>query len=252
MAEINPKLLEDIGLTEGETKVYLSLLRMGESKTGPIAKDAMVSSSKVYKILDRLINKGLVVYVIKGKVKFFSAVEPRRILDYMKRREKEFKKKMNVVADIIPQLENEMNIRQQPEAVVYDGLRAVSNFFWNILDELKSGEQYYVLGANYGDQDPVLRAFFSKYHKARYKRGIKVKMLANHNERRNLLATTKKSANIRYLPEHFISKMQITFYKNKAFISIMKKRPTGFLIYGEEAVRNFQGYFDSFWRIAKK
>ena len=109
---MNPKLLEDIGLTEGETKVYLSLLRMGESKTGPISKEAEVSSSKVYKILDRLISKGLIVYVIKGKVKFFSAVEPRRILDYMKKREKEFKKKMDAVADIIPKLESEMNSRR--------------------------------------------------------------------------------------------------------------------------------------------
>ena len=48
------KLLHDIGLTDGETKVYLALISLGTTKTGPLASKAGVSSSKVYKILDRL------------------------------------------------------------------------------------------------------------------------------------------------------------------------------------------------------
>ena len=48
------KILQDIGLSEGETKVYLALLRLGATKTGALAANAGVSSSKVYKILDRL------------------------------------------------------------------------------------------------------------------------------------------------------------------------------------------------------
>jgi sugar-specific transcriptional regulator TrmB len=50
---MDPKMLEEIGLTEGESKVYLALLKLGATKTGPLIKEADVSSSKVYKILER-------------------------------------------------------------------------------------------------------------------------------------------------------------------------------------------------------
>ena len=40
--EVN--LLEEIGLSEGEVKVYLSLLGLGSTKTGPLAARAGVSS----------------------------------------------------------------------------------------------------------------------------------------------------------------------------------------------------------------
>ena len=69
---MDSKILQDIGLSEGESKVYFALLKLGETKTGELSKQAGVSSSKVYKILDRLERKGMVGHVLKGEVKYFS------------------------------------------------------------------------------------------------------------------------------------------------------------------------------------
>jgi len=244
------RLLEEIGLTEGETKVYLALLRLGETKTGPLAREAEVSSSKVYKILDRLMKKGLAGHATKGKIKYFTAVEPRRILEYMDQKELELKKKREQVEGIIPKLELERSMAKKPEAVVYGGFKAVTNFFRNILDDLKRGEEYCVLGATYGEV-PGLRSFFYNYHSQRAKKGIKVKMLANYETRGNLEEATQRTAEIKYLPQQFVSNMQITFYKNRAFITLWTKSPTGFLIIDEEAVKSFKSYFNAFWKIAK-
>ena len=90
---MNTRLLEDIGLSKGETKVYLALLKMGATKTGPLAARAEVSSSKVYKILDRLIKKGLVGHITRGKVKHFTAMPPKRVIEYMEQKETELKRK---------------------------------------------------------------------------------------------------------------------------------------------------------------
>ena len=120
-------LLQEIGLTEGETKVYLALIKLGETKTGQLAKEARVSSSKVYKILDRLLKKGLAGFVIKGKIKFFTPMEPKRILEYMDQKEKELKEKKELVKELIPQLELEQKMAKKPEAVIYDGFKAVTN-----------------------------------------------------------------------------------------------------------------------------
>jgi HTH-type transcriptional regulator, sugar sensing transcriptional regulator len=249
---MNTKLLEQIGLTQGETKVYLTLIKLGETKTGPLAREAEVSSSKVYKILDRLIKKGLAGHVIKGKIKYFSALEPKRILEYMDKREQEEKEKKELIKKLIPELELSQKSAKQPEAVVYNGVKGVTNFFRNILDELNKGEEYYVIGATYGENIPGIREFFHNYHKERSSKGIKVKMLANYETKGNIEKTTQKIADIKYLPSHFTSNMQITFYKNKAFIAIWSENPTGFLMENIEAVKSFKSYFETLWKIAKK
>ena len=77
-------------------------------------------------------------------------------------------------------------------------------------------------------------------------------MLANYDKKGNLEKTTAKKSEIRYLPKQFISNMQITFYKNKAFIALWTKTPIGFLIEDEEVVKGFRKYFNAFWKIAKK
>ena len=65
-----------LDLTAGEARVYLSLLKLGSSKVGAIVGESRVSYSKVYDVLERLANKGLVSHVQIGKVRHFSAAEP--------------------------------------------------------------------------------------------------------------------------------------------------------------------------------
>ena len=51
--------LRELGLTDGETRVYLALLGKPETTVGPVIDKAQISSSKVYVILEKLIQKGL-------------------------------------------------------------------------------------------------------------------------------------------------------------------------------------------------
>lgn len=246
------KLLEEIGLTQGESKVYLALLRLGATKTGHLAKEANVSSSKVYKILDRLMKKGLAGHVTRGKIRYFTAMEPKRVLEYMEEKEKQLEGKIELVKKLIPQLEMERKLAEnKTEAVLYDGFKACTNFFRNIVDELKAGESYYVIGAGYGTT-PALRPFFHNHHLRRAEKGIKLRMLANSDTKNNLEPPTKLKAEIRYLPQYLITNMEIVFYKNKAFIVLWTKYPVGFLIKNEEAVNSFKKYFNVFWKIARK
>src|SRR3712207_8461596 len=67
--------LTQLGLTDGEARVYLSLLKIGLSKVGPIVRDSHVSYSKIYDVLERLGIKGLVSHVIIDDVKHFNAID---------------------------------------------------------------------------------------------------------------------------------------------------------------------------------
>ena len=84
--------LQQLGLTEGESKVYEALLSLGSSTVGPIVKKSGVAYSNIYEILNRLLEKGFVSFVTKEKTKYFQAAEPTRIKDYLEKQEAEFRK----------------------------------------------------------------------------------------------------------------------------------------------------------------
>lgn len=243
--------LTGLGLTSGECRVYLSLVKLGSSTTGPLAMQSGVSSSKVYKILDRLERKGLVGHIIRSKTKHFTALPASRILDYLDQKRQEMEKKRARFAEVLPLLESERRkATKQVDAAVYEGAKAVTNLFRTMLDELKPGERYYVIGAGYGDV-PHLREFFYSHHRRRAAKGVHVKMLANFDVKDTLVKTTRKDSHIRFLPAYMVTPMEIVFYQDKAFITIWTTEPKAFFIQNEEAVRSFQAYFDTFWKIGK-
>ena len=55
MMEIDTSILEDIGLTNAQIKVYLSLLELGETTSGPLIKKSKLQNSVVYNALNQLI-----------------------------------------------------------------------------------------------------------------------------------------------------------------------------------------------------
>ena len=78
------KTLSKIGLSQNEIKVYLTLNDNGSMKAGRLSKLAHLDRSSAYNAIQMLLDKGFVSYVFVGKVKWFQAVGPKRILDYLK------------------------------------------------------------------------------------------------------------------------------------------------------------------------
>jgi len=111
------KALEEIGLTKGEIKVYLALLKTGQSSSGAIAKEAQVSRSKLYSILDKLSKKGLIGHILKGKVMYFEAMEPRRIINYIDDKNKQLEEKKKIIESMLPELEKKQNKKQNNAAL---------------------------------------------------------------------------------------------------------------------------------------
>ena len=87
-------ILKEIGLSESEKKVYLTLLELGDSTRGDIVNKSGVTGSKVYELLEKLQEKGLVSIYIKEKVKHFKPTNPKQLLNYI-----EDKKPYRIIAD---------------------------------------------------------------------------------------------------------------------------------------------------------
>ena len=71
------KVLQEMGLTENEARVYLFLLEHGQSNVSALVRTLPIHRVNLYDLLKRLIEKGLVSFVFEGRSKKYAATAPR-------------------------------------------------------------------------------------------------------------------------------------------------------------------------------
>jgi len=64
---MDTQILEDLGLTNAEIRVYVALLELGSSSAGKIIEKSGLQNSVVHRALNSLIEKGLISYIKEGK-----------------------------------------------------------------------------------------------------------------------------------------------------------------------------------------
>jgi sugar-specific transcriptional regulator TrmB len=69
-------ILEKFELSEYESRTYATLSLLGPSKAGILSKESKVPQSKIYEVLDQLMEKQL-IEVFGGRPKEFKAIEPK-------------------------------------------------------------------------------------------------------------------------------------------------------------------------------
>ena len=134
---MNLSPLKEAGLTNGEIKVYLALLEIGSSTIGPILAKSGITKSMIYRILEKLIKKGLVSYITKEKTKHYQATQPNKLLDYIDSKEKQLKKNKNKIQEMIPQLILKQKTAKKSEANLYEGFKGLTTAFENRYLKLK-------------------------------------------------------------------------------------------------------------------
>jgi len=244
------KILEEIGLTDSEIKVYLALLKLGGSKKGPIVREARITSSKVYEVIDRLIEKGLASSVIKNKVMHFKAAPPSRIKDYLREKEKNLKKQGAQFDKILPQLllaqnQNSRNL----DAEIFYGWKGMQTVYNDLLNSLKKGDEYFIFGASKGEDEEKVRNFFNRFNLMSKNKGIVANIIFNENARGNI-KNIKQNAQVRYLEQTTPS--EILIYQDKTAIVLLEKEPLIILITGKSIAKSFKEYFKVMWKISKK
>src|SRR3989339_656937 len=97
MMDIKNKI-ESLGLSERESRVYVALLDVGPTTVSKIIRKTGIASSKIYDVMEKLIHRGLVTYVLKQGKKEFHPVDPKRLFNIIQEKEATIK-------EILPTLE---------------------------------------------------------------------------------------------------------------------------------------------------
>jgi sugar-specific transcriptional regulator TrmB len=204
--------LEQIGMTRIEANVYLELLKLGESKVHEIKSRLNLPRASVYATLDFLVKKGFASYVIKSGVKYFIAVEPKRILLNIKEKQRGFQ-------EIIPQLEKvKQSIPEKPLVEVYEGKEGLKTVFENLKKD-KPKEELIISNT---EIFKLLEFYFPHHLDEKRKLGIKTKVLGEKSKEALKLGKELKKQikgqEIKFLPEDFNLDSRIEVYNDKTII----------------------------------
>ncbi len=243
---VEKEILKKIGLTDNETKVYLALLELGESLASKIGEKVNINRTHVYDIIESLIEKGLISYVVKNNKKYFNAAHPKRLIDYLHEKEIQLREQEENLRKIVPELLSLRKPKKEVEKVeIYKGKEGIKTVYNDIL---RTTKEYYVLGAT-GQIADHLRYYFPGHEKERIKKRIKLKLLFNKHLKGKVI-TKRKFAEIRYLPGKYTSPIPTTIYNNKVIILVWTT-PSAIVIENKEIAQTYKSYFNLLWDISQ-
>jgi len=239
--------LEDIGLSRREAKVYLALLELGPNTVGPVVKRSGVPSSKIYEILDRLIARGLVSYLIIKHQKRFQAADPERVLSYLDEKRKK-------LVDALPELKTKQQLAKERQDVeLYEGKQAIFSLMHGLVNKAKKGEEYLSFSVGQEHDDPEIARFYTNFTWRRKEKGLKTRVLTNEKARpiytRRYPKEVLTAINNRFTPFNFPQGLVIL--QDKLIILNWKDRPTAIVITSKNITGQYRAFFYELYNTAR-
>jgi HTH-type transcriptional regulator, sugar sensing transcriptional regulator len=230
--------LRQLDLTDNEIKVYLTLIKFGNSKAGRIAKESMIERSSTYNAIKRLLEKGMISYAVEANCKIYSATNPNKIIDY-------FKEKEEVAQKIIPSLEAIYKDSGAKEDIkLFRGYKGIKSILQEII---RDGNENCVYGSE-GIFSERMPYYAPMYMKLIEDKKIKIKNLRSTKSK----STVSKTTEVRYVPKKFESNVETNIFGDKIAIIIWSETPEAVLIKNKIAAESYKAYFDFMWSKAKK
>lgn len=235
------KTLQELGFDDKETRVYLALLKLGETTATKISQETKIERTLVYYIIEKLLNRGLISFKLKNNVKFYSASNPERILEELKEKEKSLQ-------NILPFLERLQKTTPSEEVKVdifkeIDGLKAVMN------DMFRYGKEFLVLGEE-GQVQKNYPIIYKQYLRRLKENNIKEKVIVREDFRGKIWQS--ENTIFRYISKDLLSPTTTLIYGNKALITIWEKPMFNILITSNKIADSYRSYFKHLWKVAKK
>lgn len=234
------KLLQHLGLEEKEAKVYLELLRLNESTATKIAEKTNLDRTLIYQLANKLIEKGLVSYIIKNNVKYFSATNPKKLLQDLKEKETNLQK-------ALPELIGLTGIEEQETKVeVYrgkEGLRTI------LKDIIRTKKDYVAFGEE-GRFQKVLPIDIQRFLKELEKSKIHEKVLVREDFKEKVLKS--KHSEFRYISKDYLSPVTTVVYEDKTVNFIWTQPHYAIVTKNKEVADSFRTHFNALWKISKK
>lgn len=236
--------LQSLGFSANEAKVYLALLDIGFSTTGPIIKQTGLHRNIVYETLDKLQARQLASATVQRGKKHFRAMSPEKIL-------KEQTEQFQLAQKIVPELIKKQKQEKQ-EVIIYEGIDGFHNAHFDAIDQMKNNDTIYVLIAG-GDQwYQIMAKALKKFDRKRVAKHIKDKVVALESQRQNIELQAKRPLfEVKFLPEQFNVPSGTAVYGDISLIMVYGDPAFIAAIKNPRVALGFKQYFEILWKMAR-
>lgn len=241
------------GLEPDQAEIYEILLKNGPLKAGKIALKSPLKRGLVYKILDELVNLGLVIKnEPTGKVAVFEPAHPLKVKELAETKEQKLKTAQLALDGILGQLTSDYNLAlNKPGIQFYEGEEGIKKV---LNDSLTSKSEIY----SYADIEAInkyIPELNKEYVKKRErlkikKRGIVLDTPFNRQFLSDYHKNITQTKLIRLDQPPFHTVMQI--YDNKiSYLTLDERKKTGVIIADPHIYQMHKYLFEYLWDIAR-
>jgi HTH-type transcriptional regulator, sugar sensing transcriptional regulator len=239
-------ILEDLGLTQAEIKVYLTLLELGTSTAGNVLEKSKVQSSVMHRALNSLTEKGLINYILEGKRRIYQATQPENFHNFIEEKKRRFDL-------ILPELKKKQTFaKRKDKATVFRGKRGI-NEVYNIMINT-GGKEYNTFGGGTEVTFDVMgKHWWENLHLKRIEKKINSRQVFDETIRSFGIKLNKgKLTKIKFLPSEFNQLTETVIVGNKVALVVFTENPYAFLIEDKVVADGYRKHFEVLWKLAKK
>ena len=238
-------VFKELGFTEREIRVYLALLELGTSTAGPIVVKSRLPHNKVYETLGKLIDKGLISYVVVSKTKHYEARDPKEILNIIDERKRRFN-------DILEELETKRkHAKERQVAMIHEGFQAIKALFNQMYNELEKGDFYYAFALKEDYKDASAPLFLRNFHRKLAEKRVIDRVIANINVKKEIEEVYKENSNISIKFIKRSTPLGVIILKNRVIQLTWGERPTAIEIQSSQIYQQYKDFFEDLWKEAK-
>lgn len=239
---MDTSILEDIGLTGAEIKVFLSLLELGSSMAGEVVEKSGLQNAVVHRAFHSLIEKGIIIYIKEGKIKRYQTIEPKQLINFLEEKKARLQK-------LLPELEAKRVLaKQKNKALIFQGIRGVKELI-NLMLETDAKE-YVSYGGSKKSHDLLGDFFWENFQRKRIKNKIKAKLLFHYSLKwwADELNKKYKLTTVKTTQRNFEELSETLICGERVAIIIYLDKPFGFLIEEPHAANSYKKFFELLWK----
>jgi sugar-specific transcriptional regulator TrmB len=235
-------ILEDLGLTNAEIKVYITLLELGSATAGPILEKSGLQNSVIHRALNILIEKGIINYIMEGRRKVYQATDPENFYDFIDDKKKRFEQ-------ILPELKKKQAfVKEKNQGTIFRGKRGINEMYNLILNH--GGKEYNTYGGGTRVTHDVMgKTWWRNLHARRLAKKIKCRQVFDASIRKfGKELNKKKLTNIKFLSSEYEQLQETIILGNNVGIAIFTENPYGILIQDKTVADGYRKYFELLWK----
>ena len=225
------------GLSQNESLVYNAVLKIKEASVRDISKVTGIHRTYIYDVIEKLKEKGLIVYFKEGKINYYKCSDPANLYNNIENQIEDLDK-------IMPQFQEKYKqARAEIDIEIFKGKNGIINAYKDIIREGKP-----VMGLGISRKlEEYLPIFRTQFFREIKRKNIKFELI--YSKKLKPLGDTFTS---RYLLQQFESPIEILFYGDKTLQIIWEPELRAILIKSQMFTDTYIKHFNILWKQAKK